>query len=168
MPMRGSIRDRNETPEQYRPPDAACCGAADGWRCGRALGERLSGSGDSRVATAVVTHVQGLPPGVTQPPDAAAAGIPKPFATWAASHEMYVTTWGSSSCPRLPTSVHAKGAHGAQINTAEHYLHKGDNACTSDLAATTSTVRLPLEIDDTAALAVTIDGTLTELGSRVR
>jgi len=129
-----------------------------------------SGSRDSPVATAVVRHERGLPPGVTESPETwtAATGIPKPFATWAESHEIYVTTWGSSSCPKLPTSVHAAGAHGVQINTAEHYLHKGDNACTSDLAPTTSTVRLPPEIDDTAALAVTIDGTPIELGPRTR
>jgi hypothetical protein len=127
-----------------------------------------SGSGDSKVATAVVTHVRGLPPGVTEPPGALAAGTPKPFATWAQSHEVYVTTWGSGSCPRLPTSVRAHGAQEVRIKTAENYLHKGDHACASDLSPSTSTVRLPSEIDVTAALTVNIDGTSTRLGPRSR
>ena len=128
-----------------------------------------SGSGSSPVATAVVAHVRGLPPGVSEPPPGTAApGVLKSFATWAASHEIYVTTWGSSSCPKLPTSVHAKGAHRVQISTAGISLHKGENACTNDLAPTTSTVALPPSISDTAALVVTIDGTPTELGPRGR
>jgi hypothetical protein len=51
------------------------------------------------------------------------------------------------------------------IKTAEH-LPKGDDACTSDLAATTSTVMLPSGTDDTAALTVSIDGAPTQLGRR--
>ena len=136
----------------------ACSGSGSG-----------SGSGGSAVDAAVVAHVRGLPPGISEPPAGAAApGVLKPFATWAESHEIYVTTWGSSSCPKLPTSVHAKGAHRVQISTAGISLHSGDNACTNDLAPTTSTVRLPAAISDTAALVVTIDGTPTELGPRAR
>ena len=125
-----------------------------------------SSSGDSKVATTVVTHVPGLPPGVTEPPGGLAAGTPKPFAAWALSHQIYVTTWASSSCPRLPTSVHAHGAQEVRIKTAEHYSHKGDHACTSDLGPTTSTVKLPAEIADTAALTVSIDGMSTHLAPR--
>ena len=122
-----------------------------------------SAAHDARVAPAVVTQVRGLPPSVTEPPGAGAAGIPKPFASWAVEPgDIYVTTWGSSTCPKLPTSVHATGAHGVQITTARHYL-RGENVCTSDFAPTTSTVRLPREIAFTAVLAVTIDGTVTEL-----
>ena len=123
-----------------------------------------SSSGDSRVATAVVTHVQRLPPGVTEPPGTFDPQNLKPFARWAQSHAIYVTTWGSGSCPRLPTSVHADGAHKVQIKTAEH----GGPNCTGDLGPTTSTVKLPPGTDDTAAIVVTIDGTPTELDPRAR
>ena len=127
-----------------------------------------SGSGHSSVATAVVTQTRGLPPGVSEAPSALAAGNPKSFATWAQGHEIYVTTWGSGSCPRLPTSVKPSGAHDVQIKTAELSLHSGDNACTSDLTATTSTVTLPSGMDDTGSLTVNIDGTPTRLPSRTR
>ena len=111
-----------------------------------------SDSGDSKVATAVVTHAFGLPPGITK----LSGG-----ATWAQDHQICVTTYGSSSCPRLPTSVKAHGPHEVRIKTAEP-----DGNCTSDLGPTTSTVKLPAEIDDTAALTVSIDGTSTHLGPR--
>ena len=137
-------------------------------RCSTALVAVLglsacSGAGDSKVAMAVVTHVPGLPPGVSEPPGGLAAGTPTPFATWALSHEIYVTTWGSGSCPVLPTSVRAHGAHEVRIKTAELFLREGDHACTSDLGPTTSTVKLPADIDDTAVLTVSIDGTATHL-----
>ena len=109
-------------------------------------------SGDSKVATAVVTHVFGLPSGITKL---------SASATWAQDHQIYVTTYGSSSCPRLPTSVKAHGPHEVRIKIAEP-----DGNCTSDLGPTTSTVKLPAEIDDTAALTVSIDGTSTHLGPR--
>jgi hypothetical protein len=118
----------------------------------------------STVATAVVAHARGFPPGVTKPPSDLAAGIPKPFATWAQADQIYVTTWGSSSCPMLPTSVNADGAHEVRIKTAEH----GEGNCTADAAATTSTVRLPAETDDTAALTIDVDGTPTHLSPRPR
>lgn len=126
-----------------------------------------SGTGNSTVSAAVVTHTRGVPPNVGES-IAPATGTPKPFATWAGPHQIYVTMWGSSSCPRLPTSVHAEGAHTLRIKTAEHYLHKGDDACTSDLAATTSTVNLPSTVDETAALTVSIDGITTRVEARPR
>lgn len=126
-----------------------------------------SGTGDSTVSAAVVTHTRGLPPSASES-IAPATGTPKPFATWAGPRQIYVTTWGSSSCPSLPSSVHADGAHTLLIKTAEHYLHKADDACTSDLAATTSTVDLPSMVDETAALSIRIDGTTTRLGARTR
>lgn len=119
-----------------------------------------SGSGDSRVATAIVTHVRGLPSDLSPPPSHSA----KPFARWARSHQDYVTTWGSGSCPMLPTSVRADGAHKVRIKTAQH----GGPDCTADLGPTTSGVELPDETDDSAALVVTIDGTSTQLRSRAR
>jgi hypothetical protein len=133
------------------------------WAAVIALGvTACSSSGDSRVATAVVTHVRALPPGVTEPPGAFDPHNLEPFARWAQSHAIYVTTWGSGSCPRLPTSVHADGAHKVQIKTAE----RGGPNCTADLAPTTSTVKLPPGTADTGAIVVTIDGTATELAAR--
>jgi hypothetical protein len=90
----------------------------------------------------------------------------KPFVTWATHDAVYVTTWGSGSCPRIPTSVHARGVNKVVITTVEHDFFAGDNACTSDLGPTTSTVLLPEEIDRTRAVMVDVDGSTSQLPDR--
>lgn len=84
---------------------------------------------------------------------------------WAAARQLYLVTWGSSSCPKLPTKVAADGAHHLVIRT-KAYLAKGDNACTADLGPTTSTVTLPPESDDAAELRVDVDDTALTLPPR--
>lgn len=61
--------------------------------------------------------------------------------------------------------MRADGQHRLIVKTKEH-LFKGDNACTADLAATTSTVKLPAGIDVTTPLRVEVDGTVITLDPR--
>jgi hypothetical protein len=75
-------------------------------------------------------------------------------------------TWGSGSCPKIPSSVEASGTDGVVIKTVEHDFYRGDTACTADLAVTTSVVRLPSSIDTTHALTAQIDGTNSRLAPR--
>lgn len=131
---------------------AGCSGSS-------AAGNRLSG-----VAEQVATYVHGVPAGITMS-SPSASGIPKSLVSWAGAHQLYVTTVGSGSCPTLPTSVHADGAHRVVIHTA--LVHRsGVNACTADLGPTTSTIDLPARIDSTAQLTVDIDGTSMTLEPR--
>lgn len=84
----------------------------------------------------------------------------------AGPRSIYVMTWGSGSCPKIPSSVEASGTDGVVIKTAEHDSYRGDTACTADLAVTTSVVRLPSSIDTTQALTAQIDGTNFRLAPR--
>lgn len=115
----------------------------------------------SGVSPAVVSYSKGLPPTVTFTPTDAR----KPLAAWAGDHRIFVVAWGSGSCPPLPETVRADGPHQLTIKTKEHRARR-DNACTSDLAATTSTVDLPNGIDTTTPLRVEVDGTVTVLAPR--
>lgn len=47
-----------------------------------------------------------------------------------------------------------------------HDFVKSDDACTADMAATTSVVRLPAMLDSARSLAVQIDGVTTNLAPR--
>jgi hypothetical protein len=75
-------------------------------------------------------------------------------------------TWGSGSCPKIPTSVEVSETNTVVIKTNEHDFYRGDDACTADLAVTTSVVRLPSSVDAIRALVVQIDGTTTRLAPR--
>ena len=115
-----------------------------------------SGPAHSRTSPAVTTHFRGLPEAVRVP--ARAQAQRRTWVAWAAAGAVYVITWGSSSCPNIPNSVKTAGLHQIVIKTAEHDFHRRDNACTSDLAATTSIVHLPATMDTTRPWAVQIDG----------
>lgn len=71
--------------------------------------------------------------------------------------ELLITTWGSSSCPRLPSSVEADGSS-VVVETNEFNLFGGDG-CTSDASPTTSSVSLPSGVSVGRSLRVVIDGT---------
>jgi hypothetical protein len=122
------------------------------------------GPTQSHVSSAVVRHFKGLPRG-------GQGGDPRfrdeqPWVAWDGPRSIYVMTWGSGSCPRIPTSVSADDARDVVIRTVEHDFHEGDNACTDDLGVTTSVVRLPATVDNTQGLLVQIDGTPTRLAAR--
>lgn len=125
-----------------------------------------SGPTHSHLSSAVTGHFKGLPSGVTVPPGGQSERIPKSWAAWAGPGSIYVMTWGSSSCPKIPPSVKATDDNQVVIHTIEHHFHSGDTACTGDLAVTTSVVRLPSGVDATHALVVQIDGASTRLAAR--
>jgi hypothetical protein len=89
-----------------------------------------------------------------------ASGSTDPFAAPDEPGRIFVVTFGSGSCPNLPTSVTASGSHLIVITTHEH-MSKGDDACTDDLGPTTSTVDVPKAIS--APFSVEIDGYKTVL-----
>ena len=115
------------------------------------------------VSRAVVTHTLGGPPSLTARIVADVAAT-KPFAAWAGPHQIYVVAWGSGSCPHLPTLVYADRHNDVTVDTAEQSF--GADACTADLAPTTSTVSLPAGLDLSRPLRVRIDGTTTTLEAR--
>jgi hypothetical protein len=120
-------------------------------------------AGGPAISSSVVTYVPGIAAGESAPPQSTADQTPNPFAAWASKpRQIYVTTWGSSSCPRLPTSIESDGPRRIHITTSDN-VWSDDEGCTADLGPTTSTVTLPKDVADSAPLAVTIDGTTTQL-----
>jgi hypothetical protein len=115
----------------------------------------------SHVSAAVIDHFKGVPKGGLPP----TCGAPstQTCVAWADDHSIYVITWGSGSCPMIPTSVDAKGDQEVVIRTVDHDFFKGDNACTTDLATTTSVVRVPETIDRSKILTVDVDDASTLL-----
>lgn len=124
-----------------------------------------AGRPETRVSPAVVRYFKGLPRGVSVPPEDQRTEHPKPWAARAGQRTIYVMTWGSGSCPKLPSAVTATAPDRLIILT--HMLTSGRRAiCTADLAVTTSLVRLPAEIDASRALVVRVDGAPTRLAAR--
>ena len=110
----------------------------------------------------VITYAREFPPGVKSAPQRK----PSTFVTWARrGARIYVTTYGSGSCPKLPRDVQAEGRHRVVITTAVE-PGRDATACTYDLAATTSTVALPTEVDSHGPLDVDIDGKTFRLAPR--
>lgn len=72
------------------------------------------------------------------------------------SGELLITTWGSSSCPRLPSSVEAD-ASTVVVETRQFNFFSG-NDCTTDASPTTSTVAVPPGVVVDRAIRVVIDG----------
>jgi hypothetical protein len=127
----------------------------------------LSAPAYSGVSPAVIRYFKGMPPSVANPGGQQIGGKPKPSAAWAGPGTIYVMTWGSGSCPALPSTVKAAGGNLVVITT---YQRATDGAaiCTADLAVTTSVVRLPSRIDSTRPLTVRIDRATTHLEPRAR
>ncbi|MEP6650394.1 MAG: hypothetical protein ABJA74_10870 [Lapillicoccus sp.] len=76
---------------------------------------------------------------------------------------LLVVTWGSSRCPRLPTSVALTDAHTVEVRT-ELYLPGGP--CTRDMVPTTAVVAVPDGLDASSSVCVVVDGRETELAPR--
>ncbi|HEU5155694.1 MAG TPA: hypothetical protein VFU43_01775 [Streptosporangiaceae bacterium] len=95
-----------------------------------------------------VTHYRGLPPGVA--PAQLSTGV---NAVWRAGR-LEITTWGSGSCPGVPTGLRARGAHALEVTISDDY----SGACTADLAPTTSVIEVPDGIASAGPLAVTVRG----------
>lgn len=75
-----------------------------------------------------------------------------PVAVWAAAHQMAVVVWWSSSCPKLPIALKATG------DTVTLTLSSGTGPngepCTTDLAPTTTVVRVPDSVDQRQVVSV--------------
>jgi hypothetical protein len=121
---------------------------------------------DTQVSSAVVRHFTGGPQGVTWLGRRGSPTDPDPRAAWAGSGRVYVITYGSSSCPSIPTSVDAADAHHLVVKTVVHDFFEQDDACTADLGPTTSVVEIPREIDDHHPVLVEIDGVVIALPAR--
>ena len=143
---------------------------AVGILCGGLLVACTGGPGDSHVSSAVIHHFKGLPSGESVPVDQRDGSSEdlKPWAAWASADTIYVMTWGSGSCPRVPTSVKVEASNHVVISTVEHDFYSGDTACSGDLAVTTSEVRLPSDVNGRSGLLVEIDGTTTRLAVRFK
>ena len=74
--------------------------------------------------------------------------------------QLLVTTWGSSSYPRLPESVEAEGA--SVVVTTKEFNLFGGSGCTAEASPTTSSVPLPAGITGTGGLRVVVDGTTVQ------
>lgn len=88
----------------------------------------------SAPATPTVSHTKGLPPSVTITDTSGQSVV-----GWLGAGQMYLVTYGSSTCPRLPTSVTAAAGNRLTITTAR----SSDGPCTMDLGPTTSVVDVP-------------------------
>lgn len=131
----------------------------------------VTGCGSSRssvpvASPLVVRHFLGVPNAHSTPRCSVdLRGTAPPCAAWAGAGSIYVTTWGSGSCPNIPISVRVAGRALLVIRT--HDLVAPGTPCTADLTATTSVLRLPTTIDATGSLAVQIDGIMRRLPPRV-
>ena len=94
------------------------------------------------------TTFPGAPDGVTEGETAVVAGDD--------ARHLQVVTYGSSTCPVLPTDVtwDAAGQTVAITLTGP----SGDDVCTMDFVPTTSVVALPDDAPDAAGLTVEVEG----------
>lgn len=104
-----------------------------------------------------VSHlIRGLPPNAT------GSSAFEAFAVWAEAGRMYVVTFGSSSCPKVPTGVSASADNRLTVRAKPI----SDGPCTMDISPTTSLVDVPAGIDDSKPVEVTIDGVVSVLPPR--
>ena len=113
------------------------------------------GSATLTVPTPVVTYTRGLPGG-------AATSEGKDHVVWADPGYLYVVTYGSSTCPKFPSSVEKTESGGIRITTSTDT----SRPCTMDFGPTTSTVEVPDGVVDTAPVAVALDGVSSTLPAR--
>lgn len=116
-------------------------------------------SHSSGISPTVLDHFHGGPSGVVVP---RGNGL-KPFVAWDGPHRLFLMTYGSGSCPKVPASVTAEDRNVLVVKTEEHSFNAGDTACTDDLSPTTSVVRLPAAITAAHSLRVLVDGSMLRL-----
>jgi hypothetical protein len=96
------------------------------------------------------------------PPNATGSSAFEAFTVWAEAGRMYVVTFGSSSCPKVPTGVSASADNRLTVRAKPI----SDGPCTMDIRPTTSLVDVPAGIDDSKPVEVTIDGVVSVLPPR--
>ena len=80
----------------------------------------------------------------------------EPTAIWISGRrEFAIVTFGSSSCPPVPTSISAIDEHHLAIT----FVKSPNSPCTADMAATTHKFNVPkgVDADGAVAIAVTYD-----------
>jgi hypothetical protein len=118
------------------------------------------------VPTASLT-VPGATPGPTPVPGARLPGLPASFGEPGEVHAagvgwtsddtlLYVALWGSSSCPPVASSPATRTPDGGIAVVSEDRY--AGQACTADLAPSTTVVALPHGVEPGAALRVLVDG----------
>jgi hypothetical protein len=81
---------------------------------------------------------------------------------WSGPRLMYLVTYGSGLCPKLPTSVTVAEGNRLTITTAP----ASDAPCRMDFGPTTSVVDVPAAIDDKEPVEVTVDGAISTVPLR--
>lgn len=98
----------------------------------------LAVSGCSAPASIAAETVRGLPPGVSLTDDEQLGE--QPVAIWTDNRvTLTVVTWGSSSCPPVPTSLEVESAPLMTLRFAA----PTDQACTADFAPTSHVFTAP-------------------------
>src|SRR5947209_8738876 len=96
----------------------------------------LAGCGPKKAATVAITYSRSTT--AMEIPTMGAGGAPVPLLRWSSADQLVLTTWGSGSCPLLPTAVTLINAH--RITIA---LDSDGGACTADFAPTNSIILAP-------------------------
>ena len=94
------------------------------------------------------------------------AFIPPLILAWAKTgSRLYVTTYGSQTCPEVVDHVSSPGFQRLTLHTSMPFTgtsigQDGETnmVCTADLSPTTSTVTVPRAIDPTVPVAVSVNG----------
>lgn len=97
----------------------------------------------------LVRHYVGLPPGVSYADGP--IGM-RDDVVWTAARRMAVVTLGSSSCPGLPIELDVPASNLLTVTVQP----RSSGPCTADLAATTSVIKVPVALDVTDDVTVTI------------
>lgn len=109
----------------------------------------VAGCGAPSLPSWLVRHSLGLPSGVSQ-------FVLRDDAVWGAAGQMKVSTWGSSGCPDLPTRLDVPASNVLRV-TVKSYNPSG-GPCLTDLAPTTSILRVPAAIDAAQGVTVSVVG----------
>lgn len=100
----------------------------------------------------VLETVAGLPPGITEsplPPEH--SPVPLAFTDPVDARVLWISSWGSSSCPTIPTA-YSLSADGALTLTVEPdhskaVISDGHAVCTADLALVSTSITLPDNVE---------------------
>ncbi len=118
--------------------------------------------GSSSVDTVAVTYSRSTTSMKTMPA-VDENGDPMPLLRWGSENRLILTTWGSGTCPLLPTRVTLQNAHHVTIR-----LGSVDGPCTADLAPTNSVIVAPAGLDATTPAVAQIQGSNVPLSPRGR
>jgi hypothetical protein len=92
-------------------------------------------------------------------------GAEVPQLRWGSGDQLILTTWGSGSCPELPTSMTLQNAHRLTIGLYSR-PGSGNNGCTADLTPTDSVITAPAGLDDGTPAVAQVEGNEVPLSPR--